>query len=143
MSRLVQPLALVALALLAGCAHRAVFVESQPTGALVYINGTEAGRTPLKYDFDFHGDFDVVLRLDGYETLKTHQQIKTPVYDYPPLDLFAELFGVKEEYHWSFTLPPVTEQAVDPQQLIGRGEELQAELRSGQYTRAPSTRPAN
>jgi hypothetical protein len=130
-----------ALLLAAGCAHRSVNITSQPIGALVYINGVEAGRTPMKYDFDLYGDFDVILRMEGYQTLKTHQNIKTPIHEFPPFDLLSELFGVREKYDWNFEMTPVKQESVDPQTLIAQGTEYKTLLESSEYTRAPQTRP--
>ena len=42
-------------------------------------------------DFLWYGDYDVVIRKEGYETLQTHWQIKPPWYQVLPLDFFAEV----------------------------------------------------
>jgi hypothetical protein len=133
--RLGVPLVMV---LAAGCAHRSINITSQPDGALVYINGVEAGRTPMKYDFDIYGDFDVILRKEGYETLKTHQNLKTPVHELPPFDLLSELFGTRETFDWTFEMAPAKTETVDPQELIARGTEMLSKLQSSENTRAPA-----
>src|SRR2546423_12143831 len=69
----------LALLLLAGCAQRMVDITSDPSGALVFLNGNEVGRTPMRYDFTWYSDYDVTLRKDGYETLKTHHKIDPPL----------------------------------------------------------------
>ncbi|MFI5379971.1 MAG: PEGA domain-containing protein [Tepidisphaerales bacterium] len=125
-----------------GCARHSVSITSEPSGALVFVNGNEVGRTPMKFDFDDYADFDVVLRKDGYETLKTHQKIKTPLYGYPPLDLGAEAFGVKDHYEWRFDLTPESGEAADAAQLINRGQAMREDLQSSKLTRKPSTLPA-
>ena len=124
-----------------GCAQRTLTIESEPPGALVYLNGEEVGRTPMKYDFIFYGDYDVTLRKEGYETLKTHQNMKTPIHMVPPLDLFSELLGVKDKRQWTFTMRP-QDPSVDAQTLIQRGVEMRGELRSSQFTRQPASAPA-
>lgn len=130
--------------LAAGCAHRSINITSQPDGALVYINGVEAGRTPMKYDFDIYGDFDVILRKDGYQTLKTHQNLKTPIHELPPFDLLSELFGTRETFDWNFEMAPVTTEEIDVQGIIERGADMKLQLQSSENTRQPepSTRPA-
>ena len=125
-----------------GCARHSVSITSEPSGALVFINGNEVGRTPMKYDFENFGDFDVILRKEGFETLKTHKPIKTPLHGYAGLDLGAEAFGVKDHYEWRFDLTPVSEQVADPAELINRAQALKEDLQSSKYTRAPATRPA-
>lgn len=125
-----------------GCAKRTLHIDSQPSGALVYLNGQEVGRTPMKHDFIFYGDYDVILRKEGYETLKTHRKLNAPLRETPPIDLIAEMLGAKDVRHWTFTLSPHDPQAVDPQTLIKRGQSLRQELRSSPYTRQPTSLPA-
>jgi len=124
-----------------GCGQRTLTITSQPAGALVYLNGEEVGRTPMKYDFDNYGDYDVTLRKEGYQTLKTHRDLKAPLYAWPPLDLFADMFGAKDRREWTFELAPAEERAADPQELIARGIATRDELRSSKYTRVPATQP--
>ena len=35
------------------------------------------------------GDYDIVLRMDGYQTLKTHARLKPAAVEIPPIDLFV------------------------------------------------------
>src|SRR5205814_1377654 len=82
--------------LLAGCGvQRTMTVESNPTGALVYLNGNEAGRTPLTRDFLWYGNYDVELRKEGFETVKTTTWVNAPWWQIPPIDLVAEILPVK------------------------------------------------
>ncbi|HEX2973340.1 MAG TPA: PEGA domain-containing protein [Tepidisphaeraceae bacterium] len=132
---------LALLAMLTGCAQRTLFINSEPQGALVYLNGEEVGRTPLKYDFLWYADYDVTLRKEGYETLKTNRKLKAPIYMWVPFDLFSEMLGVKDTREWTFTMAPANPQAANPQELFGRAEQLKGELRSTKYTRKPTTLP--
>jgi len=147
MRRLVS---LLALSLLAGCAQRTVDITSDPSGALVYLNGEEIGRTPLRYDFTWYSDYDVILRKDGYETLKTHHKIDPPLLFIPPIDLIGELVGARDHRHWNFAMQPANLATTNPAGLINRGESLKNDLQSSPNTHpptifpttAPSTRPA-
>jgi len=76
---------------LAGCVEREMTITSEPAGALVYVSGVEVGRTPLTREFLWYGDYDIILRLDAHETLKTHASIKPPIYEIPPIDLFSQI----------------------------------------------------
>src|SRR3954462_14875125 len=76
---------------LCGCAQRTVDITSEPSGALVYLNGDEVGRTPMRYDFMWYSNYDVTLRKDGWETLKTSKKIDPPLLFIPPIDLVGEL----------------------------------------------------
>jgi hypothetical protein len=126
---------------LCGCAQRTVDITSEPSGALVYLNGDEVGRTPLRYDFTWYSDYDVILRKEGYETLKTNHKIDPPLLFIPPLDLLGELVGAKDHRLWNFTMQPVMVAATKPVGLINRGQSLKKDLRSSQYTHPPTTLP--
>jgi len=78
-------------AVLAGCVEREMTITSQPEGALVFVSDVEVGRTPLTIPFTWYGDYDIILRKDGYRTLKTHADISPPWYEVPPADLLSAL----------------------------------------------------
>lgn len=128
--------------LLGGCVEQTLTVDSNPPGAVVYLNDQEVGRTPMTVDFKWHGWYDVVIRKDGYQTLKTEAPVIAPAWNWMPLDLFAELLPIrlKEAQHLHYTLRPMSGPAVDPHQLVGRGEEMRTELESG-VNPARSARP--
>jgi len=127
---------------LAGCAQRTVDITSEPSGALVYLNGEEVGRTPLRYDFTWYSNYDVMLRKDGWETLKTHKNISTPPLLFiPPIDLVGELVGAKDHRHWHFVMERPDPRAGEAGNLIARGESMKKDLRSSAQTHAPTTFP--
>src|SRR5688572_32116032 len=103
------------LAVASGCAQpeRKLVINSEPAGALVYLNGEEVGRTPLEYDFTWYSDYDVTLRKEGYETLKTNRSLKPPLKMWIPFDLFTEMFGGKDRQAWTFTMAPTPETSGD------------------------------
>lgn len=76
---------------LGGCVEREFHITSEPSGALVYVSDRPVGRTPVVVPFTWYGDYDVILRRDGYETLKTHAEINPPIYEWPGLDLLSEI----------------------------------------------------
>lgn len=50
---------------LAGCVQRVISITSQPSGALVYLNDEEVGRTPVSVPHLFYGVYDVRLEHRG------------------------------------------------------------------------------
>jgi len=68
-----------------------MFITSAPAGALVFVSDVEVGRTPVTVPFTWYGDYDIILRLDGHETLKTHANINVPIYEIPPFDLLSHM----------------------------------------------------
>jgi hypothetical protein len=126
-----------------GCVQRTLTVKSNPPEALVYLNGMEVGRTPVTRDFTWYGWYDVELRKEGFETLKTKGNVIAPWWQWVPLDLFAEALPLRDKQWLSYTLRPTPVRAVDPEKLLDRGETMRGELESSAHTRKPgSTRPS-
>ncbi len=122
--------------LLTGCARidRTITVNSEPDNALVYLNDQEIGRTPVTRTFKWYGTYDVEVRKDGYETIKTSAPVIAPWWQIPPIDLIAEFYPGKLEDNRSFqySLREPTTVEEDPMALINRGEQLKTRLESGQ-----------
>jgi len=74
-----------------GCVRRKLTVNTEPAGAVIWLNDEEIGRSPATVDFLWYGDYDVVARLKGYETLRTHHRLVAPWYQAPGIDFIAEV----------------------------------------------------
>ena len=131
-----------------GCVHRTLQVDSSPPGALVYLNGEEVGRTPMRKEFLWYGTYDVQLRKEGYETLTAEEKVWAPWWQWPPIDLFAEALPLEDNHVAHYTMKPVTAQITDPQQVLGRAVQMRRKLKSSQFpqpdkgNRKPATRNA-
>lgn len=129
----------MAAAVLAGCGHvnRQLTIKSNPEGALVYLNGQEVGRTPFTTDITWYGWYDVIVRQEGYETLKTRQAVMAPWWQWVPMDLVADLTpGRKiDQRTLSYTLRAQPEGGVDSAVLVDRAESMRPLLESGELTR--------
>ena len=115
-------------------------IHSEPPGALVYLNGQEAGRTPLERDFLWYGTYDVQVRQEGFETLKTRQRVIAPWWQWPPFDLLAELFPLTDKRSYTYELTPAADTAIDLDAILSRSEEMRGKLQSSRVT--PATVPA-
>ncbi len=134
------------IALLAGgCARieRTITVTSEPADALVYLNDQEVGRTPVTRTFKWYGTYDVEIRKEGFEPLKTTAAVIAPWWQFPPVDFAAEFVPGTHEDHrkFNYVLRQPALQEEDPALLIRRGEQLRDRLESGQRTPVPDTRP--
>jgi len=111
-----------------GCVERKMVITSEPSGALVYVSQVEVGRTPVTLPFTWYGDYDITLRLDGYQALDTHANLRPPLYEAPPLDLFSELapWTCQDTRYLHFPLSLV--EPVDDQELIRRAREMAQKL---------------
>lgn len=136
---------LLILSLLTGCVQRTLFVDSNPQGAVVTMNGIELGRTPLQKDFTYYGTFDVQIRKDGYETLSTRTRVIAPWWQWPPFDFVAEFcwWHPKDNRHIAYTLTPASTEPVNTDDLLDRAYAQREQLQSSQYTRGPATTQAS
>lgn len=73
------------------CIRRTITITTEPPNARVYLNDQEIGRSQVSTDFLWYGDYDVVIRKEGYKTVETHWQIDAPWYQIVPLDFFVEV----------------------------------------------------
>ncbi len=109
---------------LTGCVRRTIRITTEPPNALVYLNDQEIGRSTVTTDFLWYGDYDVIIRKEGYQTLKTNWEIKAPWYQVIPFDFLADVLWpghIHDEHSRHFVLQPA-----DPpskEDLIGRAIE--------------------
>ena len=91
-----------------GCVRRTMRITSDPSGALVYLNDREVGRTPVDVDFVHYGTYDVRLVREGSEALLTFGRAEPPLWDVVGLDFLAEVLPVKLEsrIEWHYVLEP-------------------------------------
>lgn len=141
MARLL-PIALLLLTVaLCGCVRRTITVISEPSGALVWLNDREVGRTPVTVEFEFYGTYDVRLEKEGYEPLQTSGEAKAPLWDIIGVDLVAE--AMPGEPHskvvWTYALTPRND---DETALLQRAAELRATALTQAATQSAATQPA-
>jgi hypothetical protein len=122
--------------------ERTLTIDSDPPGALVYLNDQEIGRTPLKREFTWYGWYDVAVRKEGYRTLKASSPVVAPPWLWVPFDLVMELlpFRLQDRHRLHYQLTRETEEDVDPARIVRRGQAMREKL-EGKGT-PPATRPA-
>ena len=108
-----------------GCLRRRMTINSNPQGAMVYVDDHQIGRTPVSTDFTYYGTRNIRLEMDNYQTLNVKQPVRPPWYQIPPFDFFSETFSVgeiKDRHVWTYDL----KQSVvgSEEQLIQRGREF-------------------
>ena len=135
------------LPVVAGCGvERTLTVRSEPPGALVYLNGEEAGRTPMRKSFLWYGTYDVQLRKEGYVTRSAETRVWAPWWQIPPIDLLAELvpLPLQDNHSVTYRLRQAPARQSDPLLVIDRAREMREKLQSSRHTRPPpgATQPA-
>ncbi len=128
-SRLISLTLMAAVSLsiltLTGCVERKLTINTEPAGALVWLNDEEIGASPVTVEFNWYGDYKVRISKEGYETLNTHRELKGPLHDAPILDFFAEVLWpgrILDEYEWTFNLSPY--QPPQREELIRAGHQM-------------------
>ena len=108
-----------AVALQTRCVERRIEITSEPSGALVWVNDQQVGRTPTQAAFLYHGVYDVRVQLDGFEPLVTEAAASPPLYEHAPLDLFAEMAParIQNVQKWHFVLEPSLESTLSREEL--------------------------
>jgi hypothetical protein len=109
-SRWLLPLAVAVLASLSsGCMHRRLTVRSEPPGAAVVVDGEEIGFTPVSMDYTYYGTREITLIKDGYKTVTLPHKLKTPWYQYFPLEFFTDNLAfthIRDKREVVYTLEP-------------------------------------
>jgi len=115
--------------ILAGCVHRTMTIRSEPPGALIYLNNEEKGITPDTIPFTWYGDYEIILRKEGYQVFRVIQPIKPPWYEVFPLDIFSELLlpvRLEDQHFLHYELKEA--EPVDKDALLRRADELRQEF---------------
>lgn len=120
---------LVSAVACSGCVERRLTINTEPQGAIVFLNDEEIGTSPVTTSFMWYGDYKVRIRKQGCETIKTHRKLKAPWYDYLPFDFFAQVVypgKIVDSYTWQFNLQPQTE--ISREKLIKNARNLKQQL---------------
>ena len=92
-----------------GCVERKLHIRTEPEGAVIAVNGTEIGTSPVTWEFFHYGTIRVTARLKGYETQQKIVKLKAPWYEYPVIDLFSDVVvptTIHDEHHLQVALVP-------------------------------------
>ena len=116
---------MVSVGIAGGCVRRTLTIQTEPAGALIFLNDEEIGRSPVTTDFTWYGDYDLIIRQPGYDTLKTHVEVRRPWYQVLPIDFVAEVLWPQhlvDAHTFDFSLTPA--QPTDRASLIERAQAL-------------------
>ena len=108
-----------------GCVKRKIAITSYPSGALVWVNDREVGRTPITFEFTYYGEYDIRLLLENHEPIMTSAWTQQPIWDAPLVDFISDVAPINLESNtlWHFDL----EQPRDnPEKLLERAKILRA-----------------
>jgi len=116
--------------------RRRLNVNSNPPGALVYVDNQQIGTTPCSVDFTYYGTREIRLIKPGFETLTVNQPIPAPWYEYVPLDFVSEnLIGMKVRDNRTVSYNLAPQLVIPTSELIDRANQLRQDTL--QYGIAP------
>ena len=108
-----------------GCVRRTLTITTDPPNAHVFLNDHEIGVSDVTTDFTWYGDYDVVIRKEGYETLHTNWKMDAPWYQWIPIDFFTEVmwpgeFHDQRSQHFVLAVAttPETEELVERARVV-------------------------
>ncbi len=116
---------LIGCLLISGCVERKITVNTNPSGAQVFLNDEEIGVSPVTTSFKWYGNYNVTIRKQGFETLQTTRQLKAPLHDYFPFDFLAQVVypgTITDSYEWSFDL--IQQYEINRQELIKAAQRI-------------------
>jgi hypothetical protein len=112
-----------------------MLIQSDPEGALVSVDRTIVGHTPVAVPFTYYGTREIRLEKDGYEPLTSKQRIMAPWYEIPPISFFANHFAfreIRDTRAFNFQMRPKT--ITDESLLIDRANQLRTDVMRGTVT---------
>ena len=114
---------IIASSLMLGCVKRTISISSNPPGALVWVNDREVGRTPVSFNFTYHGEYDIRIEGEGSEPIMTTVWTDRPFWDAPFVDLAAEVapINIDTKTVWHFELGPLKN---NPEELLQRAKKI-------------------
>jgi hypothetical protein len=121
---------LCCLPMFVGCVERRMTIRSNPSNALVVLDGQEVGFTPVSVPFHYYGVRQIKLVKDGYETKIVRQHVTPPWYQRLGFDFVSEVlipWRIRDERDYGlneneYVLQPKA--MVSQDRLLQRAEEV-------------------
>ena len=136
--------ALAASALLsAGCVDRRFVVTSNVPGAAIEVDGDPIGPTPADASYVYTGKREFRATAPGYEPLNQLVTFEPKWWDYPGLDLFAEViwpFRIEDVRRVHLELQPAVPRSAE--EIIAGAEALKARGLALQPPSIPNDQPS-
>lgn len=111
-----------------GCVERKLIINSEPQGAVVYVDGNKVGETPVEMKFVYYGTRKIVVEKAGYKNIDKLVKIYPPWYEFFPFEIIAETlipFTITDKTILDFKMDKVEPE--DTNALRKRAEEMRNE----------------
>ena len=112
---------------LCGCnsVRRTMTVNTNPSGATVFLDNKELGRTPFTANFDHYGTREFRIVKQGYETRTELVPIRAPWYQWIGFDFVSEVLlpgKLTDHKFYEFDMQP--EKVVPSSEIVARAEQF-------------------
>ena len=99
---------IAAVAVSSGCIRRKMVITSEPPGAMVTLNDTYRGRTPIDIPFTICWKYQIDLEREGFAPMERLEHLRARPWLLEPLELFCELmpFRVTDTRRLHYVLEP-------------------------------------
>jgi hypothetical protein len=84
-------LLIAAVAATTGCIRRKMVITTEPPGAMVTLNNTYRGRTPIDIPFTVYWKYQIGLEREGYKPMTQMEHLRARPWLLEPLEFFFEL----------------------------------------------------
>ena len=130
------------LTLLTGCVDRRFVIETNVPGTQIYVDGKPLGVAPVDSKWDYAGYYQVTALAPGYEPVNERVRLKAKWYEYPPIDLIAEVFwpGRIEDVR-RIPIELVPAKPVNEGELLSDAERLRVQGQALPPSRIPDEKP--
>ncbi len=120
------------LTVFSGCVQRRLIVKTQPEGAVVSIDRTPVGYSPVSVPITYHGTRDIQIEKDGYKPINVQQRVDPKWYSRFPISFFTENFSpreIRDQRILDFQLQPKT--MTGENELLDRANDLRTNVERG------------
>lgn len=117
-----------------GCVTRTINIKTMPSGASVYMDDKYIGESPVSIPFTHYGSHKITIEKkddDGRLVLErktVFEEIKPPLYERFPIDLFSEILPMKLEdvHNLSYQLEEQNQKSIEERkkEILLNSEEL-------------------
>lgn len=131
-------LQLLIISITTGCVSRRMTIRSNPSGALVEVDGKRVGLTPVSLDFTYYGTREITLSAPGYETMTVLQPVPAPLGQKFPFDFFTNHFmprKVTDRHDFTYNLARLRIPIDEESDLINRARNFRSEAEIGNPSR--------
>jgi hypothetical protein len=138
--KMVTVLTLALVTISTGCIDRRFVVDSNVSGAQIYVNNRQIGPSPADTSWEHPGRYQFRVVAAGYEPLTECRTVEARWYDWPPFDFVVGVlwpFHIEDIRRFHFELKPAQ------QANVAEVEAKAAELRERTNRLPPPSVPNN